>query len=140
MTTAAAGTPDYHYSRAFAQAPSPVPSNLMSDNNNDGFAAPAPRKPASTAIASTTSDQKSAQSSSSSSSSASTASRASDAPPPLPYTKPNWGGVAQYDYGFEVLKGGVSIDRFQGPRKDLLTIGKLCDLNFALHRYLTWKI
>lgn len=87
--------------------------------NNDGFAVPAPRKPAK-ASNSSSSDPATAESSSSASASKSS----QPTPPPLLYTKPNWGAVAQYDYGFEVLKCGVSIDRYKGPRKDFITIGK----------------
>ncbi|KAI8098837.1 SMAD/FHA domain-containing protein [Halteromyces radiatus] len=51
-------------------------------------------------------------------------------PPPLKYDKPSWGAVACFDYSLEVLKGGVSIDKIQGPRKDVITIGRLplCDI------------
>lgn len=66
----------------------------MTDKNDaDHFAVPAPRKP---------SPQQA---------------------PPLKYDKPGWGAVAQYPYAFEVLKGGLSVERIEGPRKDCITIG-----------------
>ncbi|CAO3630055.1 unnamed protein product [Cunninghamella echinulata] len=51
-------------------------------------------------------------------------------PPPLKYNKPDWAGVACFDYSLEIIKGGVSIDRIRGPRKDFITIGRLplCDI------------
>ncbi|KAI9305675.1 hypothetical protein BJ944DRAFT_230182 [Cunninghamella echinulata] len=51
-------------------------------------------------------------------------------PPPLKYNKPDWAGVACFDYSLEIIKGGVSIDRIRGPRKDFVTIGRLplCDI------------
>ncbi|CAO3631009.1 unnamed protein product [Cunninghamella blakesleeana] len=50
--------------------------------------------------------------------------------PQLKYNKPDWAGVASYDYSLEVIKGGVSIDKIHGPRKDFITIGRLplCDI------------
>ncbi|KAI8369401.1 SMAD/FHA domain-containing protein [Radiomyces spectabilis] len=61
-------------------------------------------------------------------------------PPPLKYTKPSWAGVAAYSYTLEVLKGGVSIDKIQGPKKDVITIGRLplCDVQMehpSISRY-----
>ncbi|KAI8149087.1 SMAD/FHA domain-containing protein [Fennellomyces sp. T-0311] len=50
--------------------------------------------------------------------------------PPLPYEKPEWSSNPIYDYGFEVLKGGLSLDKIKGPRKEFVTIGRLplCDI------------
>ncbi|KAL0081613.1 SMAD/FHA domain-containing protein [Phycomyces blakesleeanus] len=46
-------------------------------------------------------------------------------PPPLIYDKPSWAGVATHDYKFEILKGGVQVDQIDGPKKDLVVIGRL---------------
>ena len=43
--------------------------------------------------------------------------------PPLPYAKPEWSADPLYDYGFEVLKGGLSLEKINGPRKEFVTIG-----------------
>ncbi|ORX49918.1 SMAD/FHA domain-containing protein [Hesseltinella vesiculosa] len=53
-----------------------------------------------------------------------------NAPPPLKYEKPEWGDVATFDYSLEVLKGGVSISKIHGPKKDMVTFGRLplCDV------------
>ncbi|KAI9275536.1 SMAD/FHA domain-containing protein [Phascolomyces articulosus] len=50
--------------------------------------------------------------------------------PPLPYKKPEWSAQAQFGYGFEVLKGGLSLDKINGPQKEFATIGRLplCDI------------
>lgn len=73
--------------------------------SNDVFAKPEPRQP--------------------SSASASSSSETQPQAPPLRYEKPHWGAVASYDYGFEVLKGGVSIEKITGPKKDCITLGTL---------------
>ncbi|KAI8976126.1 SMAD/FHA domain-containing protein [Pilobolus umbonatus] len=60
--------------------------------------------------------------------------------PPLPYTTPPWSGIPCYDYKVEVLKNGQSIDTFEGPKKEYITIGRLpiCDINMehpSISRY-----
>ncbi|KAG2222709.1 hypothetical protein INT45_011197 [Circinella minor] len=60
--------------------------------------------------------------------------------PPLPYKKPEWSAQAQYGYGFEVLKGGLSLDKIMGPQKEFATIGRLplCDIQMehpSISRY-----
>jgi hypothetical protein len=93
--------------------PSPVnkPSTLSSTDNT--FVAPAPVKksPGPTASSNTSSPQQ---------------------PPPLKYDKPDWGDVASFDYSLEVLKGGLSIEKIQGPRKDFITIGNKTSYHFPL--------
>ncbi|KAF7727182.1 Kanadaptin [Apophysomyces ossiformis] len=50
--------------------------------------------------------------------------------PTFAYSKPTWAGVASFDYGFEVLKGGITIENIKCPKKDHITIGRLplCDV------------
>jgi hypothetical protein len=93
--------------------PSPVNKPSTSPSTDDAFVAPAPLKklPKPTASDTTSSPQQ---------------------PPPLKYDKPDWGDVASFDYSLEVLKGGHSIDRIQGPRKDFITIGKRNGLSTSL--------
>ncbi|KAI9479616.1 SMAD/FHA domain-containing protein [Zychaea mexicana] len=60
--------------------------------------------------------------------------------PPLPYKKPEWSALAQHGYGFEVLKGGLSLDKIHGPQKEFATIGRLplCDIQMehpSISRY-----
>ena len=101
----------------------------MSDNDN--FAVPAPRKP--TRRATSTAEEPAvdtaipAHSSTSTTTATNTAVTSTEPPqaPPLAYEKPQWGAVASHDYGFEILKGGISIEKIQGPKKDVITIGKL---------------
>ncbi|KAG0168172.1 Kanadaptin [Apophysomyces sp. BC1015] len=91
----------------------------MAENNNDKpFAVPAPRP---------TRTQDSNE----------------DITQPVPtftYEKPTWAGVASFDYGFEVLKGGVTVENVKGPKKDYITIGRLplCDIQMehpSISRY-----
>lgn len=91
--------------------PSPVNKPSASPPADNTFVAPAPVKkpPKPTASDTTSSPQQ---------------------PPPLKYDKPDWGDVASFDYSLEVLKGGLSIDRIQGPRKDFITIGNKTDDQF----------
>jgi hypothetical protein len=50
--------------------------------------------------------------------------------PALSYEKPPWGGIASFDYRLEVLKNGSSLETIEGPKKDVVTIGRLpiCDI------------
>lgn len=101
----------------------------MSDNDN--FAVPAPRKPArpatSTAEESSADTTVPVHSSPTTTTTTTTTTTSAEPPqaPPLAYEKPQWGAVASHDYGFEVLKGGISIEKIQGPKKDVITIGKV---------------
>ncbi|ORZ18638.1 SMAD/FHA domain-containing protein [Absidia repens] len=89
----------------------------MSESNDKPFAVPTSRPPPTHP-----------PSSSKEGSSSSTATQ--QTPPPLKYEKPTWGNVASFDYSLEVLKGGHSIDKIHGPRKDFITVGRLplCDI------------
>ncbi|KAI7862622.1 SMAD/FHA domain-containing protein [Spinellus fusiger] len=51
--------------------------------------------------------------------------------PPLVYDTPEWAAPPLYDYGFEILKGGVQVDKMSQLRKDKLVIGRLplCDIS-----------
>ncbi|PHZ09869.1 SMAD/FHA domain-containing protein [Rhizopus microsporus ATCC 52813] len=86
----------------------------MSDQ--DGFAVPSlPAKPKST-----TNNQPSA--------------------PPLRYEKPSWSSEAMFDYKIEMLKGGLSVETVEGPKKEFVTIGRLpiCDIQMehqSISRY-----
>lgn len=103
----------------------------MSDNDN--FAVPAPRKPArrpaSTAEEHTSDTivptQDSTVATTTTTTTTTTTSAEPPQAPPLAYEKPQWGAVASHDYGFEILKGGISIGKIQGPKKDVITIGKV---------------
>ncbi|KAI7880630.1 SMAD/FHA domain-containing protein [Lichtheimia hyalospora FSU 10163] len=109
----------------------------MSDNDN--FAVPAPRKP--TRRATSTAEEPSLDTAiPATSTTATTTSTEPPQAPPLAYEKPQWGAVASHDYGFEILKGGISIEKIQGPKKDVITIGRLplCDIQMehpSISRY-----
>ncbi|CDS11397.1 hypothetical protein LRAMOSA03660 [Lichtheimia ramosa] len=116
----------------------------MSDNDN--FAVPAPRKPArpatSTAEESSADTTVPVHSSPTTTTTTTTTTTSAEPPqaPPLAYEKPQWGAVASHDYGFEILKGGISIEKIQGPKKDVITIGRLplCDIQMehpSISRY-----
>ncbi|CAG8446679.1 14238_t:CDS:10 [Gigaspora rosea] len=60
--------------------------------------------------------------------------------PPVPYEKPDWSNIPQVDYGFEVIKGGLSVEIIDLPSKDFLVLGRLpvCDLSMehpSISRY-----
>lgn len=50
--------------------------------------------------------------------------------PPLKYEKPSWSSEAMFDYKIEMLKGGLSVETVEGPKKEFVTIGRLpiCDI------------
>ncbi|KAI8334751.1 SMAD/FHA domain-containing protein [Chlamydoabsidia padenii] len=101
----------------------------MPESNDKIFAAPSPvNKPTTEKTFAVPAPVKKPPTPSSSTSSADN--QGTLQPPPLKYHKPEWGQVASFDYSLEVLKGGLSIDKIHGPRKDFITIGRLplCDV------------
>ncbi|KAI9178729.1 hypothetical protein H9P43_005391 [Blastocladiella emersonii ATCC 22665] len=55
------------------------------------------------------------------------------APPPLPYTPPEWSAAPSTQWSLEVLKGGLIIETLPLPAKPVATVGWLesCDLVLA---------
>ncbi len=59
---------------------------------------------------------------------------------PVPYKEPDWGGLCQTPYSFEVLKGGSIIDEIDLTKKSFYLFGRLpsCDVKMehpSLSRY-----
>ncbi|CAG8526260.1 22205_t:CDS:10 [Racocetra persica] len=42
--------------------------------------------------------------------------------PPVPYEKPDWSDISKIDYGFEVIKGGLSVEIIDLPSKEFLVL------------------
>ncbi|CAG8492183.1 2259_t:CDS:10 [Dentiscutata heterogama] len=60
--------------------------------------------------------------------------------PPVPYEKPDWSDISKIDYGFEVIKGGLSVETIDLSSKEFLVLGRLpvCDLSMehpSISRY-----
>ncbi|CAG8734909.1 39082_t:CDS:10, partial [Gigaspora margarita] len=45
--------------------------------------------------------------------------------PPVPYEKPDWSDIPKVDYGFEVIKGGLSVEIIDLSSKDFLVLGDI---------------
>ncbi|XP_041107047.1 kanadaptin [Polyodon spathula] len=60
--------------------------------------------------------------------------------PPLSYTEPSWGGVAETPYLFEILKNGTILDTVELNEKSFIVFGRLpnCDVSLehpSISRY-----
>ncbi|KAI5618801.1 kanadaptin isoform X2 [Silurus asotus] len=60
--------------------------------------------------------------------------------PPLPYTEPQWGGVAGVSYTFELLKNGAILDNVPLTQQSYFVVGRLpvCDISLehpSISRY-----
>ncbi|KAL2099418.1 hypothetical protein ACEWY4_005898 [Coilia grayii] len=60
--------------------------------------------------------------------------------PPLPYTEPQWGGVADMPYAVEVLKNGAIVNRVPLTQQGYFVVGRLpvCDISLehpSISRY-----
>ncbi|XP_066559261.1 kanadaptin isoform X2 [Amia ocellicauda] len=60
--------------------------------------------------------------------------------PPLPYTEPLWGGLAETCYSFEILKNGAILDTVPLTERSFFVIGRLpnCDVSLehpSISRY-----
>ncbi|MGH0150548.1 UNVERIFIED_CONTAM: hypothetical protein FKN15_018070 [Acipenser sinensis] len=60
--------------------------------------------------------------------------------PPLSYTEPSWGGVAETPYLFEILKNGTILDTLELNEKSFIVFGRLpnCDVSLehpSISRY-----
>ncbi|XP_048830398.1 kanadaptin isoform X2 [Brienomyrus brachyistius] len=63
-----------------------------------------------------------------------------NAAPPLPYTEPPWGGLAESAYSFEILKNGTILDTLPLAERSFFVFGRLpvCDVSLehpSISRY-----